>query len=474
VQDANERAVDGTNHGLLLELTLVGVPRGEQAATLMRRLRDAIRSGSLPTGTRLPPSRILSRDLDVSRGVVVRAYEQLTAEGYLNARQGSGTEVAAVPRSPRFTAPPAPRPPTNPGLPSGAYFPRDGWLRSTQRALADLPDSEFGYGDPAGYAGLRTELSAYLGRVRALIAPPERILIVNGFGQASRLIAEVLAQRGVSAIGLEEPGSAGLREQLTAAGVSCVAIPVDASGIRVDALAGSGVKAVVVTPAHQFPTGVVMSPDRRHALLEWARDTGGLVIEDDYDAEFRYDRTPVGALQGLGPDVVVYGGSLSKTLAPGLRIGWLVAPDHLISDLVAAKYAADLGTGIVEQATLADFLARGELDRHIRAMSGRYRAVRDRLVSELTGRLPGWSVTGTAAGLHLVIHPPDGSDELILARIAQQAGLDARPLSAYAVGTTGRPGLVVGYGHLRPASVASAVAELARGVTERPRSSQSR
>jgi GntR family transcriptional regulator/MocR family aminotransferase len=331
--------------------------------------------------------------------------------------------------------------------------------------MAGLPDADLGYGDPAGYPKLRAELSAYLGRVRALIAPPERIVIVSGFGQATRLLAEVLATRGIQEIGLEDPGSAGLREQLSRAGVTCVPVPVDAHGVRVDALAESGVRAIVVTPAHQFPTGVVMSAERRHALLTWARETGGRVIEDDYDAEYRYDRTPVGALQGLGPDVVVYGGSLSKTLAPGLRIGWLVVPDDLVSDLVVAKYSADLGTGIVEQATLADFLARGELDRHIRAMSARYRAARDRLIHELTRRLPDWGVTGTAAGLHVVIHPPVGSDEFALAGIAQQAGLDARPLGGYAVGGTSRPGLVVGYGHLRPGAAASAVAEMARAVS---------
>lgn len=462
MQYANTAKLDSTNRGLRLELSLTGVLRGQQASALMARLRDAVRSGSLPTGTRLPPSRVLAHDLGVSRGVVVRVYEQLTAEGYLNTRQGSGTAVAAVPRQHAASPPRSQRPPTNPGLPSGAQFPRAAWLRSVQRALAGLPDSAFGYGDPAGHAGLRTELSAYLGRVRALIAPPERIVIVNGFGQASRLIAEVLAQHGVSRIGLEDPGSAGLREQLTGAGVTCVPIPVDGAGIRVDHLAGAGVKAVVVTPAHQFPTGMVMAPERRHALLSWARDTGGLVVEDDYDAEFRYDRTPVGALQGLGPDVVVYGGSLSKTLAPGLRIGWLVGPDDLVSDLVAAKYAADLGTGIVDQAALADFLARGELDRHIRAMGARYRALRDRLVAELADRLPSWEVTGMAAGLHLVVHPPAGSDELMLAQIASDAGLDARPLRHYAVGPLDRPGLVVGYGHLRGDGIASAVAELAR------------
>ena len=464
---ANSTISEGTNKGLLLELSLTGVPRGQQASALITRLRDAVRGGSLPTGTRLPPSRGLAQDLGVSRGVVVRVYEQLSAEGYLTAHQGSGTEVAAVSRQPRPVPLPPARPPSNPGLPAGAQFPRAAWLRSAQRALAELPVADLGYGDPAGYSKLRAELSAYLGRVRALIAPPERIVIVNGFGQASRLLAEVLAGRGIDQIGLEDPGSAGLREQLSGAGVTCVPVPVDAQGVRVDALADSGVRAIVVTPAHQFPTGVVMSAERRHALLAWARGTGGLVIEDDYDAEFRYDRTPVGALQGLGPDVVVYGGSASKTLAPGLRMGWLAVPHQLVSAVAAAKYAADLGSDIWAQATFADFLARGELDRHIRAMTIRYRALRDRLVAELADRLPDWSVTGTEAGLHLLVRPPAGQDEIALAALAQRAGLDARPLSQYSAARLDRPGLVIGYGHLRPDAITSGVARLARHVPDR-------
>ncbi|MPY81506.1 MAG: aminotransferase class I/II-fold pyridoxal phosphate-dependent enzyme, partial [Actinophytocola sp.] len=218
--------------------------------------------------------------------------------------------------------------------------------------------------------------------MRALIAPPERIVVVNGFAQATRLVAEVLQEHGSTEIGVEDPGSVGLREQLTRVGMACRPVRVDGDGVRVDLLAGSRLRAVVVTPAHQFPTGVVMSPERRHALLQWARDTGGLVIEDDYDAEYRYNRSPVGALQGLGPDTVIYGGSVSKTLAPALRIGWLVLPEHLVAAVTDAKYAADLGTGIWEQAALADFLACGEMDRHIRRMTARHRTRRDRLVTE--------------------------------------------------------------------------------------------
>jgi GntR family transcriptional regulator/MocR family aminotransferase len=244
--------------------------------------------------------------------------------------------------------------------------------------------------------------------------------------------------------------------------MTCVPVPVDDSGIRVDALARSGVTVVVVTPAHQFPTGVVLTPDRRHAILDWARRTGSLIIEDDYDAEFRYDRTPIGALQGLGPDVVVHGASVSKSLAPALRIGWLVLPEHLAPAIAEAKYATDLGTGIVDQATLADFIAAGEMDRHIRRMATHYRSCRNHLVDALDLHLPHWTAAGTSAGLHLVIHLPSGSDEARLAERARYCGLDARPLSHYAVNDSGRNGLVVGYGHQTPKSLAASIADLSR------------
>jgi GntR family transcriptional regulator / MocR family aminotransferase len=228
-------------------------------------------------------------------------------------------------------------------------------------------------------------------------------------------------------------------------------------------LAGSGVRAVVVTPAHQFPTGAVTSPARRHALLDWARARGGIVLEDDYDAEFRYDRTPVGALQGLGPDVVLYGGSVSKTLAPGVRLGWLVVPEHLLAIYRDAKYTADLARGVFDQAAFAELLASGEMDRHIRRMATEYRRRRDQLVAAVDTHLPSWEITGTAAGLHLVLRPPAG-DEEALAIAAQASGLDARPLSRYTVSAPTRPGLVVGYGHRPPGTLAAAVRALASAV----------
>jgi GntR family transcriptional regulator / MocR family aminotransferase len=455
--------VDGTTSGLLLEVDLTGAARGRQAEALADQLRRAVRTGTLPIGTRLPASRSLAADLGVSRGVVVRAYDQLVAEGYLAGRRGSGTIVAGG----TDPGPPAPlRPVTrssNPGLPSGGTFPRVEWARCAARALATLTDAELGYGDPAGLPHLREELARYLGRVRAVLAPPERVVVVNGFAQASRLVAEVLRGGGTTRIAVEDPGSIGLRDQFTASGLTCVAVPVDGEGMQVDALAASGVRAVVVTPAHQFPTGAVTSPPRRHALLEWARSCGGLVVEDDYDAEFRYDRSTIGALQGLGPDVVLYGGSVSKTLAPGVRLGWLVVPEHLVATYRDAKYTADLARGVLDQATFAELLASGEMDRHIRRMAVEYRRRRDHLVAAVTASLPGWEVTGAAAGLHLVLHPPGGDDEA-LARQAQACGLDARALSRYSLGSPRWPGLVVGYGHQPPARLTAAIEALARAL----------
>jgi GntR family transcriptional regulator/MocR family aminotransferase len=465
IQGNSERTISG----LLLEVDLAGAARGHQSDALTDHLRTAIRRRSLPADTVLPASRTLAADLGVSRGVVVRSYEQLIAEGYLSAHQGSGTTVAAVPGLPQ-------RPPvhgqhrsSNPGLPPGSSFPRAVWGRCAAQALAGLSDAELGYGDPAGLPRLREQLAGYLGRVRALLAPPDQIVIVNGFAQASRLIAEVLLESGTRRVGVEDPGSIGLREQVAGAGMTCVGIPVDEEGVRVDALERADVGAVFVTPAHQFPTGVVTSAERRRALLRWARTTGGLIVEDDYDAEFRYGRSPVGALQGLGPDVVLYGGSVSKTLAPGLRLGWLVVPEQLVPAFADAKYAADLARGVLDQATLAELLASGEMDRHIRRMATTYRRRRDRLVAAVEQHLPGWQVSGAAAGLHLVVDLPPGAHrgrgqslgEEEAAAVGQACGLDARPLGRYAVGEHDRCALVVGYGHQRADDLEACVRALA-------------
>jgi GntR family transcriptional regulator / MocR family aminotransferase len=449
---------------------LVRLDRGAAPlrAQLEDQLRDAVRSGRLAPGVALPSSRSLARELGVSRGVVVDAYAQLGAEGYLVARQGAPTLVsdaaspAAGPLSPAF----ADRPPRfdfRPGGPDVSLFPRAAWLASLRRALRDAPDARFDYGDPRGAPELRTALARYLGRVRGVACDPERVLVTSGMAQGMALLARSLAGRGARRIGVEDPSSAPGREQLTANGLEVVPIPVDADGLRVDLLEELAPDAAFAAPAHQFPLGVVLAPGRRAALIDWAARTGAIVLEDDYDAEYRYDRAPVGAVQGLAPELVAYAGSVSKTLAPGLRLGWLVAPERLAADVVSAKATDDLGTPVVEQLALADFLERGELDRHLRRTRAVYRARRDTLVAALARELPQCRPAGVAAGLHLVVHLPAGADERAVLARARSNGIGLSGLSEHSV-EPGPPAVLLGYGRIAEAAIAAGAAELAAAV----------
>ncbi|ROR45422.1 PLP-dependent aminotransferase family protein [Kitasatospora cineracea] len=383
---------------------------GELAGRLVRSLRAAVREGRLAGGARLPASRVLAAELGVSRGVVVEAYEQLAAEGYLVGRQGSGTRVAegvAVERPGEAVRVPAaePRYDLKPGTPDLGAFPRAAWAGAVRRALQGAANRDLGYGDPAGLPQLRGELAAYLGRVRAVAAGPERVAVISGVGQGLALLVGLLARHGRRRIAVEDPGSPGTLGLLRAHGVEPVGVPVDQEGLVVRELAASGADAVLVTPAHQYPTGVALSARRRTELAGWAR-AGGLVVEDDYDAEFRYDREPLGAVQGLAPERTVYLGSLSKTLAPGLRLGWAVLPGWLAEDFRQAKQYADLGTGAVDQLAFAALLESGGYDRHLRAVRPRYRARRDALVGALREHLPQAGLRGVAAGLHLYADLP--------------------------------------------------------------------
>ncbi len=441
-----------------------GVPLHVQ---LERALRDDVRAGRLRPGTRLPSSRALAAQLGVSRGVVVESYAQLTAEGYLVARRGSGTEVAAGGASlaaapDRDTPPPTPRQTFHPGQPDLALFPRAAWLASTRRALTAMADHELGYGSARGSRALREALAGHLGRTRGVVAAPERMLICNGFVQGFALVCDVLRRRGATRIALEDPGWFGHRAVVQRAGLEAVGVPVDEDGLRVDALARVEADAVVVTPAHQSPMGAVLAPARRAALLDWAQRTGGVIVEDDYDAEYRYDREPVGALQGLAPELVVYAGSASKILAPSLRLGWLVAPAALAHPLADAKGHADLGTPLLEQAALADFVVGGELDRHLRRMRRRYRARRDALLAALARHLPEVRVEGVAAGLHVVALLPGHVDEQALVAAAHDRSIELHGLAVNRLDPRGGPpGLVLGYAAMPEPSIASAVAELA-------------
>ena len=432
------------------------------------QLRDAVRDGRLPGGTPLPSTRGLASELSVSRGVVVEAYAQLVAEGYLVAQQGGATRVAdaavnaAAPDPARDAAAKAPRFDFRTGAPDVALFPRAAWLTSLRRAVQAAPDARFDYGDPRGAPELRAALASYLGRVRGVACAAGRVIVTSGMAQGMALFGRVLVERGERAIALEDPSSGPGRGQLASTGLDTVPVPVDDEGLRVERLAElgpSGPRVVMVTPAHQFPMGVVLSPGRRAALRDWLAATDGFVLEDDYDAEYRYDRQPVGALQGLEPGRVTYAGSVSKTLAPGLRLGWLVAPESLMQELVAAKARDDLGTPVVEQLALADFLERGELDRHLRRTRAVYRSRRDALVAALARHLPGCEPTGVAAGLHLVVALPAGTDEAALLEAARAAGVGLSGLSEHAV-EPAPPALLLGYGRIAEPAIEAGVQAL--------------
>ncbi|MCW7941921.1 GntR family transcriptional regulator [Streptomyces hygroscopicus] len=427
-------------------------------AGLERALRDAVRDGRLTPGTRLPATRRLAADLGVSRGTTKAVYDQLVAEGYLTARQGSGTRVARLPSqvpaaphgSPRARAP---RFDLRPGSPDVGAFPAAAWLRALRRAIATAPSRAYDYGDPRGRIELRRALSGYLGRARGVIAPPEQIVITSGYVQGLALLTRVL---GGAAVAMEDPGLPFHRDVVRYNGGSVVPLRVDERGACAGDLGDAA--AVVVTPAHQYPTGVTLHPERRRALTDWARARGGLVVEDDYDGEFRYDRQPVGALQGMAPGHVVYLGTASKTLGPALRLGWMVLPPHLVDAVADAKLHSDHHTESLGQLALADFVDSHAYDRHIRACRLRYRRRRDQLLDRLGAR---WSVRGIAAGLHALVDVPD--EEAAVAR-AEAEGLAVGRLGDHwhTAGEDRPQGLVVGYGTPRERTYPEALEVLGR------------
>ena len=456
------------NWSTLRELLLPGV-RGRVVESA---LRDAIRTGRLAAGTRLPSSRDLAAQLGVARGTVTLAYTQLIAEGYLVARRGSGTVVSDEVSSTTRSAEPAVEPAgtwrydLRPGLPALAAFPRAAWLAATKAGLSSLRDIELGYPDPAGLPALRTELAAYLGRVRGVSARSADVVVTHGAAEGMALLAQVLHQAGHRRIGQENPRHPGQAELLAAHGLDPIPIPVDDDGLVVDALANTGCRVVMATTAHQFPLGVPLHPRRRHELLAWARRVDGLIVEDDYDAEHRYDRTPVSALQALDPARVAYQGSVSKSLAPALRIGWLVAPTHLRDALADRKRLHDLGCSPITQAAMAHLLRTGGYDRHLRHTRQLYRQRRDALLSALAEQLPAWQPVGVAAGLHVVVRLPAGTNDTAVSQTLATCGINALALSGYhhSDTTPAYPGLVLGYALLSPDRLRAAVAELARAI----------
>ncbi|MBO2460900.1 MocR-like pyridoxine biosynthesis transcription factor PdxR [Actinomadura violacea] len=496
--EAAGRAAGGAAGGAdFLQLDAADAPPGGMAGWLARRLREAIGDGRLPVGSRLPATRVLAADLRVSRGVVTDAYQRLIDDGHVAGRGRAGTIVVATP----LTAPPHPPAGTpapasaegkpvfperpgaevfdalraaparidlTPGVPDLAAFPRTAWLRAERRVLSELAAPSFGYGDPRGTPALRTAVAGWLARNRGIRADPAGIVIVAGTAQALGLLSEVLrgADPGIDAVAVEDPGSLGTRQHLNHRGMRTPPVPVDDHGVRVDALRRTGAPAVLLTPAHQFPAGTVLHGTRRRELMDWAGD-GGLVIEDDYDAEHRYDRPPVPALHAMLPDRVFYAGSVSKLLAPALRTGWVIAPPRHRDALVDAKRFADLGNAALPQLVLADLMDSGEMERQLRTLRRRHRARRDAMIAAIRARLPGAVVHGAAAGLHLLVTFParPGLRDGDLAAAALERGVKTQPLSWHAQ-RPAPPGLVLGYAATAPSVIDDGITAIAAALRD--------
>jgi GntR family transcriptional regulator / MocR family aminotransferase len=457
--------------GLDLHLDLAG-PRVR--AAVEAALRQAVQSGRLPAGTRLPATRTLAVDLGVARNTVADAYGQLVAEGWLTARQGSGTHVAEHPAAdppaeparsaypavrpahpaglagtgaPAAAQPREPRYSLRPGVPDLGEFPRAAWLAATRRAITAAPAEAFGYGDVRGRRELREALASYLARARGVRAAPDRIVICSGFTQALALLCRVLAASGVTELAAEVYGHQHHRNVITAQGLSCRPVPVDDNGAVIgaaDEFAAAG--ALLLTPSHQFPLGVPLAPGRRGRAVAWAARAGRVVIEDDYDGEFRYDRRAIGAMQALAPEHVMYAGTASKTLAPAVRLAWLVLPARLMDQFVAAKLVTDLHGSSLDELALAELIDSGGYDRHVRRARLLYRRRRDRLVAALARAVPDARVTGVAAGLHAVLFLPAGMREADVLASAARRGLALDGMGSFRPPGVAHPeALVLGY-----------------------------
>ena len=435
-------------------------------------LRAAVQDGRLVPGAALPPSRTLAAELAISRSVVAEAYANLKADGYLEARRGGVTRVRAEPdpdqparcaaldgarnenqNRHRYEPPRRPRPAEGSpriqlfgGLPDPALFPRAKWLQHYRAAWAQLPDRELTYPDMFGAPGLRVALAAYLGRVRGVATAAERLLICSGFTQGLTLTCRALLRTGARRIAMEDPCFGHHRQAVALTGLEPVPVPVDPLGLD-PAQLPADVHAVLVAPAHSYPTGYTLGADRRHALIAWARRTGAIVIEDDYDAEFRYDRQPIGAIQGLAPQQVVYIGSASKTVTPALRLGWVAAPSDLVDALEREKLYDDMGSTLLDQLTFARFIDCGDFSRYLRRVRPVYRSRRDATIQALARHLPESRWVGEAAGLHLHVMLPDGVSELELGAAAYQRGVLVED-GAWHWAHPGQapPSIVLGYG----------------------------
>jgi GntR family transcriptional regulator/MocR family aminotransferase len=476
VHRASGQALERTSGAGMDFLVELGSPGGLRTG-LEASIRAAIRDGRLHAGDVLPSTRSLASDLGVGRGTVVEAYTQLVAEGWLVARQGRPTRVAAIPsskpastvreRSPRWAHD------LRPGRADPASFPRLDWAAALRHVLSTAPNEVFDYAEWRGRAELREALAGYLGRARGVRGSAEDLVVCTGAGHGMGLVFATLARLGRCRVAVEDPGSKRLRDIATAAGMSIVPLPCDNRGARVELLRSLQADTVVVTPAHQFPLGVTLAAERRAAGVAWARECGGLVVEDDYDGELRYDRQPVGALQALDPDSVIYVGTSSKSLAPALRVGWLVAPAQLRAALVETLGLVNAVPSSLEQLGLARLIETGGFDRHIRRMRVLYRQRRDLLVETLARAAPALQVTGIAAGGHALVRlGVDGPGEAEVIGRAAERGLALTGVGHYWHAPREScewpgPALVVGYATPAGRSHRAAIAVLGECLTRR-------
>jgi GntR family transcriptional regulator / MocR family aminotransferase len=455
---------------------------------LEHSLRAAIQDGRLVDGAVLPPTRVLAAELGISRSVAVEAYANLKAYGYLEARQGAGTRVraergeenGAAPRDgepllgpDEFFRRPRPVPPLSApaitmlgGLPDPALFPRSQWRRHYGAVLAELPDAELTYPSTLGAEPLRAAMASYLGRVRGLATATERMLICTGFTQGLTLTCRALRRRGAERIAVEDPCFGLHRRSIEMTGLEPVPVPVDGGGLDPADLEGLDVAAVLVAPAHSYPAGTTLDADRRCALAGWACRNDALIVEDDYDAEFRYDRLPLGALQGLAPDRVVYIGCASKTVSPALRLGWIAAPEHLVRALEREKRFDDMGSGLLEQLAFARFVDGGDLARFLRRVRPVYRARRDATIAALEELLPAARWRGESAGLHLYVELPEGIDERAVAYAAYERGVLVEDAAwHWAYRGSAPPAVVLGYGPVPEQQIRRGIGILADAVS---------
>jgi GntR family transcriptional regulator / MocR family aminotransferase len=460
--DPSEEPAASRAAGLDLHLELTG-PRVR--AALEAALREGVQTGRLAAGLRLPASRTLAADLGIARNTVADAYGQLVAEGWLTARQGSGTTVAdyaaasgALPTTTQ-ERPARPRYSLIPGEPDLSGFPRAAWLAAARRAIAAAPIEAFGYSDPRGRAELRAALAAYLARARGVRAAADQIVICSGFTQALSLLCCVLAAHGAVDLAVEAYGHEHHRDVISAGGLSPRPVPVDDDGAVISQISAAG--SVLLTPSHQFPLGMPLAPRRRAQAVRWARQAGAFVVEDDYDGEFRYDRRAIGAMQALAPEHVIYAGTASKTLAPAVRLAWIVVPPRLLPDVLSAKSLTDRHGSSLDELTLAELITSGEYDRHVRRSRLLYRRRRDRLIAALDAAMPGPCITGVAAGLQVVLRLPPGILEAEVVAAAAARGLALDGMRGYcAPGITHPEAIVIGYGTPPAHSFTTAVARL--------------